>query len=263
MARSKKSPAHRGPGSTADNPLTIDIDETHRPEPLDAISRHKLRHLDVPDAPHRIKHWAEVAARRRAAPRSLAATRIRRRRPTPSTTASPSTTAGPSTSVAGIRSTPALHAPSVNEPWMRPRPAPIASSSSTHDVLLVGPTPPPVLLTKGSRVSRARPLTREQLWIGGVQPPERTTDKSHQECGVCKQVKSHPVTKQCGHSHCYPCIRVWLEYHFDCPSCRTVLTRPPIRVFVEEASLEYDHPHWNNKSRVSYSWAGLTFPVAL
>ncbi|KAJ7512303.1 hypothetical protein B0H11DRAFT_2214107 [Mycena galericulata] len=112
----------------------------------------------------------------------------------------------------------------------------------------------------GRRTEREEPLTREQLWVNGAGPPDLTTTLDHRECSVCHQVKSHPVSYECGHSHCYVCVRVWLEHQWTCPLCTQVMWAPPFRNYVEEAGLAYDFPDWVDTSIVTYSWDGLTFP---
>ncbi|KAJ6453453.1 hypothetical protein DFH09DRAFT_1117329, partial [Mycena vulgaris] len=64
----------------------------------------------------------------------------------------------------------------------------------------------------------------------------------------------------CGHSHCYRCIRVSLEYRWSCPSCRSTITSPPFRNYDLEAGIAHDFPDWRDLSQVDYSWEGLVFP---
>ncbi|KAJ7607457.1 hypothetical protein DFH06DRAFT_1347497 [Mycena polygramma] len=83
----------------------------------------------------------------------------------------------------------------------------------------------------GWRMPRAQPLTVNNLLRNGIAPPVKTTTRKHQSCGICLHIKSHPVVYTCGHSHCYTCIRLWLEKDFRCPTCRTRISAPPIRVY--------------------------------
>ncbi|KAJ6503462.1 hypothetical protein C8R47DRAFT_1210707 [Mycena vitilis] len=137
-------------------------------------------------------------------------------------------------------------------PWMR---QPLA------DVAFVSTPEARQTLTAGSRVPRAEPLSLKGLWIDGVEPPPRDPEATpHLECSVCKQVKMCPVTSSCGHSHCYPCVRMALEYTFNCPSCRTVMTSAPFRCWAEEHCIALAHPDWNNTARVTYDFDGLVFP---
>jgi hypothetical protein len=46
----------------------------------------------------------------------------------------------------------------------------------------------------GSRVQRPRPLEFDDLFVGSARPAPLTTDRHHQTCSVCRQVKSHPVS---------------------------------------------------------------------
>ncbi|KAJ7511018.1 hypothetical protein B0H11DRAFT_2215766 [Mycena galericulata] len=113
----------------------------------------------------------------------------------------------------------------------------------------------------GHRVSRAKPLTRADLYLSDARPPRLKDPKPHHICRICRTVKSHPVSYQCGHSHCYVCIRMWLEKHWTCPECVVTMTARPFRHEGEEESLDADYPCWDDRSRVSYSWDGLTFPT--
>ncbi|KAJ7490191.1 hypothetical protein B0H11DRAFT_2229111 [Mycena galericulata] len=112
----------------------------------------------------------------------------------------------------------------------------------------------------GYRAPREEELTRQDLLINGVAPTPLETNRAHQHCGICLHVKSHPVSYMCGHSHCYCCIRLWLEHRWVCPTCRTVMTRPPHRNYEEEAGLALDFPDRIDESLVNYSWDGLNFP---
>ncbi|KAJ7490094.1 hypothetical protein B0H11DRAFT_2229611 [Mycena galericulata] len=112
----------------------------------------------------------------------------------------------------------------------------------------------------GSRIEREEPLTLESLLSNGVGPPIRSTMREHQKCSICLHIKSHPVAYRCGHSHCYRCIRLWLETNWTCPECRTVMNEAPCRNYSEEAGILLDHPEWHDRSRVDYSWEGLRFP---
>ncbi|KAJ7169370.1 hypothetical protein C8R43DRAFT_1121243 [Mycena crocata] len=114
----------------------------------------------------------------------------------------------------------------------------------------------------GWRMPREDPLKHEDLWVGGIGPTEQLPLKKmeHHKCGICRFVKSHPVSYLCGHSHCYVCIRLWLERRWSCPECVTEMWMAPFRQFAEEASIVAAYPEWNDESEVSYNWDGLTFP---
>ncbi|KAJ7810042.1 hypothetical protein B0H13DRAFT_2384825 [Mycena leptocephala] len=111
------------------------------------------------------------------------------------------------------------------------------------------------------RAPRENELTLESLLLTGVEPPVQTTELQHHSCGICLHIKSHPVFyTSCGHSHCYTCIRLWLEEDWRCPTCRTRITSPPIRIHDVEQAIRMDHPNWHDTSVVDYSFAGLHFP---
>ncbi|KAJ7814309.1 hypothetical protein B0H13DRAFT_2381836 [Mycena leptocephala] len=121
--------------------------------------------------------------------------------------------------------------------------------------------PAAVALDEGSRVERPSPLEFDDCFIGAARPAALTTDRDHQTCAVCRQVKSHPVLYECGHSHCYACIRLWLEQRWTCPECQGTIHSPPIRHRGEEKGIEVDFPARVDGTAVTYSWDGLTFPL--
>ncbi|KAJ7446785.1 hypothetical protein FB451DRAFT_1412194 [Mycena latifolia] len=104
---------------------------------------------------------------------------------------------------------------------------------------------------------RAEP---EILYLTATRPPEVESPKKHHLCGICRGVKSHPVSYECGHSHCYVCICLWLEESWKCPTCRKVMTAEPFRHYGEEDCLVDAYPDRGDKSEVDYSWDGLRFP---
>ncbi|KAJ7797609.1 hypothetical protein B0H14DRAFT_2618833, partial [Mycena olivaceomarginata] len=81
----------------------------------------------------------------------------------------------------------------------------------------------------GWRSDRITPLMHEDLWQGGHGPPVQFPARAHHKCSICQHVKSHPVSYLCGHSHCYVCIRLWLERSWSCPECITTMFQPPFR----------------------------------
>ncbi|KAJ7856718.1 hypothetical protein B0H14DRAFT_3448338 [Mycena olivaceomarginata] len=126
-------------------------------------------------------------------------------------------------------------------------------------------TPPPPVATSalaGYRVARRTPLTQAALYNDEARPPVLATSKPHHVCTICWDIKSHPVSYICGHSHCYVCIRLWLERQWRCPDCTQVIHMAPFRHYGEEKSITYDYPFWIDDSRVSYSFHGLVFPPA-
>ncbi|KAJ6447495.1 hypothetical protein C8R47DRAFT_1231407 [Mycena vitilis] len=113
----------------------------------------------------------------------------------------------------------------------------------------------------GLRVPREKALGLDELYVGRARPADLTTEERvHQLCAICRQVKSHPVSYRCGHSHCYVCIRMWLEYSWKCPECVTVMHEAPVRHYPEENGIALDFPSRAGETQVRYSWAGLTFP---
>ncbi|KAJ7655759.1 hypothetical protein DFH06DRAFT_1329191 [Mycena polygramma] len=207
-------------------------------------------------------HYAALRAERARQAPPPSPPRRRRRKPTNKENAAASSSTPTASATTAVPRAPAMpRAPLVttvaHAPWMRQPTSP----STANNASFVSTPSMRGSLTAGSRVRRAEALTVEKLWIDGNAPPPRDPgDKPHQECAVCKQVKTCPVISGCGHSHCYPCIRVALEYSFLCPSCRTIMTAAPFRCWAEEQCIAHDHPDWQNTSRVTYSFDGLEFP---
>ncbi|KAJ7722486.1 hypothetical protein DFH07DRAFT_971917 [Mycena maculata] len=114
----------------------------------------------------------------------------------------------------------------------------------------------------GGERREGRPfLLRADLYLDDIRPPLIEDVKPYHECGLCFNRKSHPVSTsyKCGHSHCFVCIRVWLESQWTCPTCSTVMDGCPFRHWGEEVALRAAYPEVD-LSRVSYSWDGLVFP---
>ncbi|KAJ7680861.1 hypothetical protein DFH06DRAFT_1315596 [Mycena polygramma] len=247
--------------STSNPPKTLRDSRSMR-RALNALSY--LR--DRPASSINPAYYAALRAARQPAPPSPPRPRRRRvankENATTSTASASASTSPPTVTRPTTVTRPPLVTTVAHAPWMR---QPARSSTATPYVLVppahTSPPPPKKTYTSGSRVPRAQALVVEDLWIDGVEPPSRDPEKfPHEECSVCKQVKSCPVISGCGHSHCYPCIRVCLEYTFLCPTCRTVMTAAPFRCWPEEQCIAHDHPDWNNNSRVDYSFDGLEFP---
>ncbi|KAJ7474591.1 hypothetical protein B0H11DRAFT_2235963 [Mycena galericulata] len=125
---------------------------------------------------------------------------------------------------------------------------------------LIRPPSPTSVAVLGRRPICAQALRLTDLYKDGVLPTEQLPVKIHHKCVFCHLVKSHPVSYLCGHSHCYACIRLWLEKKWTCPECVTPMHRAPFRQYAEEAGLADAYPEWNNKSVVDYSWDGMVFP---
>ncbi|KAF8128076.1 hypothetical protein K438DRAFT_2141409 [Mycena galopus ATCC 62051] len=126
------------------------------------------------------------------------------------------------------------------------------------------PSAPPAYVSPpgGWRMRRDQPLTEDDLYNDEARPPVLATPSPHHVCGICLSVKSHPVSYLCGHSHCFVCIRVWLERQWKCPECSQVMHTPPFHHYGEENSIAHDYPFWMDDSRVSYSFRDLIFPQA-
>ncbi|KAJ7897376.1 hypothetical protein B0H13DRAFT_2337909 [Mycena leptocephala] len=111
----------------------------------------------------------------------------------------------------------------------------------------------------GLRVREA-PVTTESLYRTEGRPRDYEATQGHHECSICGGVKNHPVSYRCGHSHCYVCIRVWLDKSWKCPDCMTIMRCAPFRQKFEEKTLAAAYPGWGEDSVVDYSWTGLQFP---
>ncbi|KAJ7454343.1 hypothetical protein B0H11DRAFT_2244998 [Mycena galericulata] len=118
-----------------------------------------------------------------------------------------------------------------------PLPAPVAPTFRGGTRIVRGPSPTSVAVL-GRRPEREEPLRDTDLYKDG----------------------SHPVSYLCGHSHCYACIRVWLEKRWTCPECVTPMHRAPFRHYGEEAYIADAYPEWKDGSEVNYSFEGLVFP---
>ncbi|KAJ7677864.1 hypothetical protein DFH06DRAFT_1316659 [Mycena polygramma] len=117
-----------------------------------------------------------------------------------------------------------------------------------------------IVAAPGIREDRDEALTVEDLWRPGSGPPFVDSVSSGDNCTICLQLKSHPVFYNCGHGHCYTCIRIWLEEQWECPECRAIITQEPFRVYAVEEFLARLYGDWDS-SNVAYDWSGLTFPV--
>ncbi|KAJ6513593.1 hypothetical protein C8R47DRAFT_1206910 [Mycena vitilis] len=117
-----------------------------------------------------------------------------------------------------------------------------------------------MIAMNGYRPPRETKLQPPDLWKNGRGPPHQDATEDHHRCSICLSAKSHPVSYTCGHSHCFACIRVWLEYNWTCPDCVTKMYLPPFRNYAEEAALALAYPQWQDSSEVDYSFEGLIFP---
>ncbi|KAJ7787813.1 hypothetical protein B0H14DRAFT_3505024 [Mycena olivaceomarginata] len=110
------------------------------------------------------------------------------------------------------------------------------------------------------REPRLAPLKKATLYVDGRVPVHQPASHEYYRCSLCNSVKAHPISYLCGHSHCYACIRIWLETEWSCPICEEIMTRPPHQQFSEENAIADMFPEWANSTQVEYSWDGLTFP---
>ncbi|KAJ7793386.1 hypothetical protein B0H14DRAFT_2927033 [Mycena olivaceomarginata] len=128
---------------------------------------------------------------------------------------------------------------------------------------IFGPRPGPIGHNDGWRRSNARGVPESQLLHSGPRPPSLTAKEPHHQCTICRCVKTHPVSYKCGHTHCFICIRVWLQISWKCPDCNQVMHGPPSRNYDLEDWLSSAYPKIAaDGSRVTYSWSGLVFPSA-
>ncbi|KAJ6533946.1 hypothetical protein B0H10DRAFT_2221244 [Mycena sp. CBHHK59/15] len=121
-----------------------------------------------------------------------------------------------------------------------------------------------IIYRKGRRQQRDEPLKEADLYLDGARPPVGAPTVGHR-CVICHCIKSHPVSHQkCGHSYCYVCVRLRLEREWTCPyvDCNRVIRKAPRLDVAEEESIKVDYPYFDDQSRVSFNWDGLTFPRA-
>ncbi|KAJ7201117.1 hypothetical protein GGX14DRAFT_571689 [Mycena pura] len=106
-------------------------------------------------------------------------------------------------------------------------------------------------------------LREEDLYLTDALPPllALTYLPIEDTCTLCLGLKSHPVRYACGHSHCYVCIRIWLNRDWCCPECKTMMYRAPTRATEMEADIAATYSAWKDESEVDYSWDGLRFPA--
>ncbi|KAJ7623110.1 hypothetical protein DFH06DRAFT_1142895 [Mycena polygramma] len=92
------------------------------------------------------------------------------------------------------------------------------------------------IVRAGARIRQAPPVSHGTLYLTAVRPPEREALQDHHKCGVCFEVKDHPV------SHCYVCARLALEHGWRCPDCNTIMTDAPFRHYGEEKMFREAYP---------------------
>ncbi|KAJ7871163.1 hypothetical protein B0H14DRAFT_2570893 [Mycena olivaceomarginata] len=107
--------------------------------------------------------------------------------------------------------------------------------------------------TYGKRARRDIPLTANDLYLDDARPPSERPPSDAPLAGN---------RNKCGHSYCYVCIRLRLEEHWTCPrlNCNRTIRKAPTINVGEAETVEADYLDRVDKSQVSYSWEGLSFP---
>lgn len=62
--------------------------------------------------------------------------------------------------------------------------------------------------------------SRVQFLLTGLVP---VPEKTREECPMCYEQLTNPVTTPCKHIYCRECISTWLSEHTSCPMCRAQL----------------------------------------
>ncbi|KAJ7660347.1 hypothetical protein DFH06DRAFT_1326477 [Mycena polygramma] len=101
---------------------------------------------------------------------------------------------------------------------------------------------------RGFRTPRETPFAVKDLYVTDARPPADSDPLPHHECSVCYNIKSHPVAYRCGHSHCYVCVRQWLEISWGCPLCGVEMTDEPMCSDDAKRAIAFDHPDWQDHS---------------
>ncbi|KAJ7075465.1 hypothetical protein B0H15DRAFT_956466 [Mycena belliarum] len=100
----------------------------------------------------------------------------------------------------------------------------------------------------GFRTPREIPLLEDDLYEGGIIPgPQQNTDPDL-TCTICLNTKAHPVKYVCTHSHCYACIRLWLQRQWTCPLCQQLIKHAPRRDYPQEQAIAALYPAWANST---------------
>ncbi|KAJ7840360.1 hypothetical protein B0H13DRAFT_2366296 [Mycena leptocephala] len=110
------------------------------------------------------------------------------------------------------------------------------------------------------RVHRVPALNDNDLYLTQMRPPPRAA-LFRTINAILPRYEIAPCIVSLRPWHCFVCIRRWLESSWECPTCRAVMTEPPMPNYDYEASIAHDHPEWRDTSTVNYSWKGLWFPA--
>ncbi|KAF8121844.1 hypothetical protein K438DRAFT_2004841 [Mycena galopus ATCC 62051] len=128
-------------------------------------------------------------------------------------------------------------------------------------------SPPPsgIRFVNGKRRKREVALTAADLYLDDARPGLGSSSISDRHrCPICDASKSHPVVNKCGHGYCYVCICLRLETEWTCPvhSCQIIIREPPAFDYEVAQSLAMECPGrvTSDRSRVFFSWSGLSFP---
>ncbi|KAJ7831226.1 hypothetical protein B0H14DRAFT_3464230 [Mycena olivaceomarginata] len=116
------------------------------------------------------------------------------------------------------------------------------------------------LAVSGREYACGRPSAQSIFFSQPLARPTVLSSKPTTCVASAAAVKEHPVLYRCGHSHCFVCIRMWLERSWRCPECLDTMHDKLFRHWGEEAHLTAAYPGWGMETKVSYSWKGLRFP---
>ncbi|KAJ7150428.1 hypothetical protein C8R43DRAFT_1127906 [Mycena crocata] len=236
------------PGQGIENPLELNA-EGNLVKPVASVrSIIPRRHARVPDRPQQ--------GTRRAASTSLPRIYMSRRSTGGKRRHQNAAADGGGAAAGASHEAPsavAAHSPS-------PVPAPALVAPRAPSPVPAAPTPVQQSLVRSAARYRIHPLFCEDgLWLTAARPRDIVTIKPHHVCSICWNVKCHPVTSGCGHSHCFVCIRLWLQESWNCPDCKKRMFYRPMRQWAEEHEINSSYPGWTDETAVSYSWVGLKF----
>mmetsp|Transcript_81682 Transcript_81682/g.227436 ORF Transcript_81682/g.227436 Transcript_81682/m.227436 type:complete len:583 (-) Transcript_81682:68-1816(-) len=80
---------------------------------------------------------------------------------------------------------------------------------------------------------------QEQASAASASGPNLADLHSELVCSVCQDWLVHAATVECSHTFCFACIDTWLHQRkFECPVCRTEVTREPVRTRAVDAIVQ-------------------------